>query len=131
MRKLLPRKLKQNVDTGVMYSFETMWVEQLKAGVFLIIITISKQKVVDLSGDLLTVSKSRILAKVSRIPMRRLKEACQNVIRSWVKVPEKVEELNLPKTLKEELSTQCQWFNTTNRDGVRLEHINIFYTNRK
>ena len=126
MRKLLPRKLKQNVDTGVMYSFETMWVEQLKAGVFLIIITISKQKVVDLSGDLLTVSKSRILAKVSRIPMRRLKEACQNVIRSWVKVPEKVEELNLPKTLKEELSTQCQWFNTTNRDGVRLEHINIF-----
>ena len=126
MRKLLPRKLKQNVDTGVMYSFETMWVEQLKAGVFLIIITISKQKVVDLSGDLLTVSKSRILAKVSRIPMRRLKEACQNVIRSWMKVPEKVEELNLPKTLKEELSTQCQWFNTTNRDGVRLEHINIF-----
>ena len=85
MRKLLPRKLKQNVDTGVMYSFETMWVEQLKAGVFLIIITISKQKVVDLSGDLLTVSKSRILAKVSRIPMRRLKEACQNVIRSRLK----------------------------------------------
>ena len=125
MRELVPRKLKQEVDTGVMYSFKTMWVEQLKAGVFLIIITISKHKFIGF-GDFIDVSKSRILAKVSRIPIPRLKEACQNVIRSLVKVPEKVEELNLPKTLKEELSTQCQWFNTTNRDGVRLEHINIF-----
>ena len=41
MKKLLPRKLKQNVDTGEMYSFWIMYVEQLRAGVFLIIIIIN------------------------------------------------------------------------------------------
>ena len=56
MKKLLPRKLKQNVDTGEMYSFWIMYVEQLRAGVFLIIIIIKKHAGLD---D----SVSRILAK--------------------------------------------------------------------
>ena len=55
MKKFLPRKLKQNVDTGEMYSFWMMYVEQLRAGVFLIIIIIKKHAVDD--------SVSRILAK--------------------------------------------------------------------
>jgi len=54
MKKFLPRKLKQNVDTGEMYSFWMMYVEQLRAGVFLIIIIIKKHAVDD--------SVSRILA---------------------------------------------------------------------
>ena len=47
MKKFLPRKLKQNVDTGEMYSFWMMYVEQLRAGVFLIIIIIKKHAVDD------------------------------------------------------------------------------------
>ena len=55
MKNLLPRKLKQNVDTGEMYSFWIMYVEQLKAGVFLIIIIIKNHA--------LDNSVNRILAK--------------------------------------------------------------------
>ena len=79
MRKLLPSKLKQNVGMGEMYEFTMMWLEQLRAGVFLIIITINKYDVdaADLRRHQAPVRRGRILAKMSRIPS--LKEACQQV----------------------------------------------------
>ena len=128
MRKLLPIKLKQNVDTGEMYEFCKMWVSQMKDGVFLIFIKIKKYRV-DAAGlkvqDPLSVLPTsfyggRVVAQVSRIPIPSLKEACQQVIRSLVKNPEKVEQLNLPKAIQKELRTQCQWFNITNGDAVPL-----------
>ena len=128
MRKLLPIKLKQNVDTGEMYEFCKMWVSQMKDGVFLIIIKIKNYRVDAASlkvQDPLSVLPTsfyggRVVAKVSRIPIPSLKEACQQVIRSLVKNPEKVEQLNLPKAIQKELRTQCQWFNITNGDAVPL-----------
>ena len=118
----------RNVDTGEMYEFCKMWVSQMKDGVFLIFIKIKKYRV-DAAGlkvqDPLSVLPTsfyggRVVAKVSRIPIPSLKEACQQVIRSLVKNPEKVEQLNLPKAIQKELRTQCQWFNITNGDAVPL-----------
>ena len=112
---------------GIYYKLDKMWLEKIRAGVFLIIIIIDKHAV-DVVPRMarwdrdvtLFVSKSRILAKVSRKPMPSLKEACQDVIRSRVKIPEKVEKLNLPKILKEELCTQCQWFDNTTQDALNM-----------
>ena len=105
MRKLLPSQLQQCVNnTGDIYKLRQLFLEQIRAGVFLIIIITDNDN-----------RFGRILAKVSRILIPSLKEACQNVIRSWTKIPEKVEKLNLPNSLKEELCTQFQWLNTTNR----------------
>ena len=107
MRKLLSIKLEQNVDTGEMYEFCKMWVSQIGAGVFLIIIKIKKYRV-DAAGlkvqDRLSVLPTsfyggRVVAKVPRTPIPSLKEACQQVIRSRLKNPEKVDKLNLPKAL--------------------------------
>ena len=100
MRMSIPSKLNQSVFKGTIYKLVHSWVEQIKAGVFLIIVVTYKD-----DGTWIPWYKrgdgKRILAIASRKPS--LKEACQHVIRSRVKTAEKLEKLLLPKNLMEDL----------------------------
>ena len=101
MRMSLPSKLNHSVFKGTIYNLWYMWVEQIKAGVFLIIVVTNKDDGTWIPWYKRGGEGKRILAIASRKPS--LKEACQHVIRSRVKTAEKLEKLRLPKYLMEDL----------------------------
>ena len=101
MRISLPSKLNQSVFKGTIYKLVHLWVEQIKAGVFLIIVVTYKDDGTWIPWYKRGNDSKRILAIASRKPS--LKEACQHVIRSRVKTAEKLEKLLLPKNLMEDL----------------------------